>query len=368
MSSHWYAVQCVDERACKYHYFVVLAKNLELIFDFDRFRTLEPDDVCKACRYKDGSAGSDNDGSPGKYKKPEWRHEYNCGKQYQPSFNVAPTDVTPVLVSAAHFDDSDGADSKQHGSKDRLLVPMMWGMIPFWHHGSDYRNHGLTTNNCRMESMLQSKLYANALRKGQRCVVLCEGFYEWQTTDPKATKASQRAAYYAYMPQSDDIRIEERSTWTNRVGELNLLKMAGLFDCWTNDNGDHMYSYSIITFESDEKFNWLHHRSPAILETEQQISDWLDFGRVNDSKVLMGMLKPATQLKWHPVSSLVNNSRNKSSECNKPLNSDGNKKPGPAKPMNKMMQSWLIVGKRKAEDGDKDGQPDEKKKIKDEKE
>lgn len=328
-------------------------------------RTLEPDDVRKACSHKDQTDTKDEK----KYKKPEWRHEYNCGKQYQPSYNIAPTDITPVLVSAKHFheDDSAAVDETQFkNASDRVIVPMMWGMVPFWHHGNDHRNHGLTTNNCRLEGMLQSKLYSNAVRNGQRCVVVCEGFYEWQTTDPKATKSSQRAAYYAYMPQGDGIKIEQPETWNQRVGDLNLLKMAGLFDCWTNENGDQLYSYSIITFESDDKFNWLHHRSPAILETEQQVDDWLDFKRVTDTKQLMALLQPAKLLTWHPVSSLVNNSRNKSSDCNKRA-SDDKKSLGGNKLKSKMMQSWLIVGKRRSENGDsvkEDGH--EAKKVKEE--
>lgn len=311
------------------------------------FRTLAPEELRKTCMYKKPGA----DLKPTiKFSKPEWRHEYNCGKQYQPSYNMAPTDVTPVLVSSNHFDQhTDDAITQTSSAGDRLLVSMMWGMIPFWHQGSDYRNHGLTTNNCRLEGMLQSKLYANALRKGQRCVVLCEGFYEWQTTDPKVTKASQRAAYYAYMPQRDGVKIEQKETWSQRARDLNLLKMAGLFDCWTNDNGDHIYSYSIITFESDDKFNWLHHRSPAILETEQQIDDWLDFKRVTDTKALLNLLTPAKLLQWHPVSSLVNNARNKSEDCNKTI-VDQKKSSESVKPRSKMMQSWLIVGKRKISD------------------
>lgn len=307
--------------------------------------------------YKDHSATASLLNSPDEYRNPEYRHEFNCGKQYQPSYNVAPTNVTPVLVSAKHFDDTTN-------SSDRLIVPMMWGMIPFWHRGADYRSHGLTTNNCRLESMLQSRLYANALRKGQRCVVLCEGFYEWQTTDPKATKASQRAAYYVYMPQSDGIRIEQKDTWLARVDDVNMLQMAGLFDCWANDDGDQMYSYSIVTFESDEKFSWLHHRSPAILETQQQIDDWLDFERVRDTKEVTALLRPATMLSWHPVGSLVNNSRNNSDECNKVL---GDGKATVNKPMNKIMQSWLIDGgKRKAhkELGAGEGEQEAEKKVK----
>lgn len=345
---------------------------------FEFARTLEPDEIRKACKYK---TTSDESKINDKHTKPEWRHELNCGKTYKPSYNIAPTDITPVLVSAQHFDfdeedtsaiqieaDDWSLDSDDHpneadprpntfanrlqSAEDRLLVPMMWGMVPFWHQGPDHRNHGLTTNNCRLENMLQSRLYGNAFRKGQRCVIVCEGFYEWQTTDPKATKASERAAYFNYVEQADGIKIEQKDTWSERAGELNLLKMAGLFDSWTNADGDQIFSYSIITFESDEKFSWLHHRSPAILETEQQVNDWLDFKRVTDTKVLLGLLKPASVLKWHPVGNLVNNSRNKSEECNKRLDE---KKGAPAvKPKSKIMQSWLIVGKRKTEEGSTD--------------
>lgn len=271
---------------------------------------------------------------------------------------MAPTDVTPVLVSAKHFDDAAAADA-------RLVVPMMWGMVPFWHRGTDHRNHGLTTNNCRLEGMLGSRLYAHALRKGQRCVVLSEGFYEWQTTDPQATKASQRPAYYAYMPQREGIRIEQKDSWRERAADLRLLQMAALFDCWTNADGDQLYSYSIVTFESGERFSWLHHRSPAILETQQQVDDWLDFGRVTDAKELLAMLRPATQLQWHAVSSVVNNSRNKSAECNKKVALGDGKQPAAAvanrPPMSKMMQSWLIVGKRPAQrdDGPEGGRTSE---------
>lgn len=190
--------------------------------------------------------------------------EYNCGRSYCPSYNLAPTDITPVLVSSDHFYDEE--DSKNN-INSRLVVPMMWGMIPFWHKG-DYRKHGLTTNNCRLEHMLESKLYRGPFRRGQRCVVLCEGFYEWQTT--KSAKPSERAAHLLYMPQKENIKIYDRSTW--QPEDVQLLKMAGLFDIWEDENGDKMYSYSVITFESSKIMSWLHHRMPAILETEEQVN------------------------------------------------------------------------------------------------
>lgn len=285
---------------------------------------------------------------------------------------MAPTDITPVLISAAHFDLDSDVDTEQfpefqnnedqHSNNDQVLVPMLWGMIPFWHNSSlDYRKHGLTTNNCRLETMLQSKLYKNAFNKGQRCVILCEGFYEWQTTDPKAKKSSERAAYYIHMPQEKGISIEDKKSWHNSVDNLKLLKMAGLFDIWTNSNGEQMYSYTIITFESDDKFNWLHHRSPAILETDDAVADWIDFKRVTDTEHLLSLLKPAKCLEWHRVSNIVNNSRNKSDQCNKKIQIDAEKKSvSPIK--SKMMQSWLIVKKRKSNEDD--SEHDDKKKIK----
>lgn len=81
-------------------------------------RTLSPSEIQIAAAYKSLSDS--------KYCQPEFRPEFNCGRTYVPSYNIAPTDVTPVLVSAAHFEDPST-------TTERLLVPMMWSMIPFWH-------------------------------------------------------------------------------------------------------------------------------------------------------------------------------------------------------------------------------------------
>lgn len=246
---------------------------------------------------------------------------------------------------------------------------MMWGIIPFWHIGN-YQKHGLTTNNCRLENMLNSKLYKPSFQKGQRCVILAEGFYEWQTT--KDLKSSERDVYYFYMPQDSskkDVKLETQNSTTTPVDcskNMNLLKMAGLFDIWSDENGDNIYSYTVITFESVENFSWLHHRSPAILETEEQVAvsftitfhwlffiifffsqNWLDFKRVTDKEAL-ATLKPAQSLVWHQVSKLVNNSRNKSDQCNKPIEQVQQKR----KP--NLMESWLVQKKPKLENEPKE--------------
>ncbi|XP_037955360.1 abasic site processing protein HMCES [Teleopsis dalmanni] len=310
--------------------------------------TLDPNQIICACKYKTTKSVDKTNcktkeqeantkqikETDSSYLSPEWRPEFNCGRKFISSYNVAPTDITPVLVSTDHFSEDNNGDYQS-----RVLVPMMWGMIPFWHKG-DYRKHGLSTNNCRLEHMLSSKLYRGPFRRGQRCVVLCEGFYEWQTT--KTTKPSERAAFLIHMPQKEGIIIYDKTTW---IENINLLKMAGLFDVWEDDNGDKIYSYSVITFESSSKFNWMHHRMPAILENEQQINDWLDFKRVTDEQAL-NTLQPAKEIIWYQVSNLVNNSRNKSDQCNKPIDlAQKQKLPTPSS--NKTLLSWLNVRKRR---------------------
>lgn len=320
--------------------------------------TLQPDEIICACKYKAKAAyGEKKDESNSKdvvknekheeiMSTPEWRAEFNCGRSFMPSYNIAPTDITPVLVSADHFIDKNDKSDQQQAHGGRIIVPMMWGMIPFWHKG-DYKKHGLTTNNCRLEHMLESKLYAGPFKRGQRCVVLCEGFYEWQTT--KTAKPSERAAHLVYMPQmNDDIKIYDNKTWS--ADNVNLLKMAGLFDVWTDENGDKIYSYSIITFESTKLLSWMHHRMPAILETEEQIDHWLDFKHVTDKQALAA-LTPAKNLCWHRVSNVVNNSRNKSTDCNKPIEMIETKRKAetPKATKNKTLLSWLNVRKRREE-------------------
>lgn len=223
-----------------------------------------------------------------------------------PSFNITPSEICPILTSARHFNES--ADSSR-----RVLLPALWGIIPNWHSGD--KHHGLTTNNARMENLSTSKLYKPLLEQGKRCVIPIEGFYEWQTVNP-ATKSHQRKVYFIYMPQGDDIKIALRSTWNSST--VNLMYLAGLFDVWHNPNGDSIFSFTVLTFESNEKIQWLHSRTPAILETQEQIDKWLDYQKYPE-ELALGVIKQPTQIVWHQVSNSVNNGKNKSENFKKPL-------------------------------------------------
>lgn len=57
---------------------------------------------------------------------------------------------------------------------------------------------------------------------------------------------------------------------------------------------------------------------PAILDGEDEVRKWLDYGEVKSLDALK-LLQPKNILTFHPVSTLVNNSRNNSPKCIQPL-------------------------------------------------
>lgn len=192
---------------------------------------------------------------------------------------------------------------------------MLWGLIPYWHRGEPTK-HKLSTNNCRLEGLSESKLYKGPFQQGKRCVILCEGFYEWQTTEN--LKSSERPVFFIHCKQNE-------TEIDGKVAPFNLMKIAGLFDMWEDNTGERIYSYTVITFESNKLFSSIHHRMPAILETDKDVSvstiragwkkyiticlifnlqDWLDFQRVTDSQAL-ATLRPTDEIIWHQVSKYV---------------------------------------------------------------
>lgn len=63
---------------------------------------------------------------------------------------------------------------------------------------------------------------------------------------------------------------------------------------------------------------------PAILDGEEEVRRWLDFGQVKSLDALK-LLKSKDILTFHPVSSIVNNTRNNSPECLQPVDLNSKK-------------------------------------------
>ena len=78
------------------------------------------------------------------------------------SFNVAPTQQVPVIWM-------------REGRRE--LVRMRFGLIPFFAKGQPGQ---YSTINARVETVRTSPAYRTAWNRGQRCLVIASGFYEWQ--------------------------------------------------------------------------------------------------------------------------------------------------------------------------------------------
>lgn len=297
--------------------------------------TLAPDEVCKAC----SSRALDSKGNK-QYRAADW-HDHPGNHNYSPRQNVAPTSFTPVMLSERHVRGVKRQSEGEEVPSKYVIQPMMWGLIPPFYKGPSATGHGFKTNNCRVEDIEEKKSYKPSLLKGQRCVVLCDGFYEWQST--KGEKDKQ--PYFIYAPQPEGVEIWNRDTWDKpdvwsaEEGWKGprLLKIAGLFSSWTSTEGEEVMSYTVVTMESGKKFGELHHRVPAILETDQDVEDWLDHSRLGYKEALAN-LKNETEITWHPVSKSVNNSRNQEGDLMSPASLDQKPKETAS---SKLMASWL---------------------------
>ena len=80
-----------------------------------------------------------------------------------PSYNAAPTDTLPIVR----------LDSDRRRSLDLLR----WGLIPWWAKDAKI---GARCINAMAETLATKPAFRDAFRRGQRCLVPVDGFYEWQ--------------------------------------------------------------------------------------------------------------------------------------------------------------------------------------------
>ena len=146
------------------------------------------------------------------------------------SWNVCPTD--PMLVSVRE-------DEK------RVPQQMRWGLVPWW--AKDIKV-GFSSINARAETVDKTPAFRDAWKKGQRCLVITDGFYEWKKPEKQP---------YAIGMADDDLMV-----------------MAGLWDEWKSPKGEHIKSCTIITCPPNKVAGALHDRMPVVLAPDTW-SQWL---------------------------------------------------------------------------------------------
>uniref|UniRef100_A0A5S6Q7K4 Abasic site processing protein HMCES n=1 Tax=Trichuris muris TaxID=70415 RepID=A0A5S6Q7K4_TRIMR len=212
---------------------------------------------------------------------------------YRPSYNRSPGSAAAVLVS------SDGlANEPVRETSDQqmslLLVQMDWGVEPSW----SGAQHDHPIINARAESIVSKPFFKQSVARGRRCVVLTQGFYEWQKT------SSGKQPYFIYMPTSSD---EESKGESNVERNCKLMPLAGLYFPQKEKNTGCSFAFVIITVDAVPSIDFIHDRMPAILDTDEAVLDWLDCEQF-DSDEVVKYLRPCQLLSYHSVSKRVNGS------------------------------------------------------------
>lgn len=203
----------------------------------------------------------------------------------EPGYNVAPTnDVYAVLA--------DGST--------RHLDAFHWGLVPSW---AKDPKIGSKMINARAETLAEKNAYKAAFKR-RRCLIPADGFYEWKKHPTEAKGKKQ--PYFIHRPDGEPYAF------------------AGLWEVWRGPEKDQepLRSCTIITTSPNEPMSAIHDRMPVILPPDAW-DDWLD--RDNDDLELLGkLLVPSAPqiISMHPVSTEVNNVRNKGPHLTEPIDPD----------------------------------------------
>jgi putative SOS response-associated peptidase YedK len=156
-----------------------------------------------------------------------------------------------------------------------------WGLVPFW---AKDPKIGARLINARAETIAEKPAFRTPFKK-HRCLVLADGFYEWDR------KGARRVPYRVVLKDEKPFAL------------------AGICDYWKDDKGKELRSFSIITTDANQLIAKIHDRMPVILLPKDE-KVWLDPGLDIMRALKMLCPYPADDMMMYPVSTLVNNPKN----------------------------------------------------------
>lgn len=200
-----------------------------------------------------------------------------------------------------------GVDGRATQETKYKLQAAKWGLVPFWTKRPPDYGSQMRTINCRDDSLIENRGMWNTMKQRKRCIVVAEGFYEWL----KKNNGKEKIPHFT----------------KRRDGQL--MCFAGLWDMVQYEGSEEkLYTYTIITTDSNKQLKFLHDRMPVILEPgSDAMKTWLDPNNIGWSKELQSMLKPFEgELECFPVDKAVGKVGNNSPSFVVPIDSKENKK------------------------------------------
>ena len=174
-------------------------------------------------------------------------HVRNVACEYRPGNNISPGQQ---IVAVLRKDDQNS------------LVNFRWGLIPSWAKDPSVGNKMI---NARAETVSEKPSFREAFKK-RRCLIVADGFYEWQKLDRKK------------MPYKFSLKSGQP------------FGFAGLYETWMSPEKEPIHTCTIITTEPNELMQPIHNRMPVIVKKELE-DLWIDPDN-HDQKELLAILKP----------------------------------------------------------------------------
>jgi putative SOS response-associated peptidase YedK len=244
------------------------------------------------------------------------RHTANNVGIIAPNYNVAPGDPHPVI-------------RRSHETRERELVMMRWGIVP-WFAKTEDEFKALSTINAKSDRLTDSKMWREPFAK-RRCLVPASGLYEW----PKEGHAISPT----YIPEPEPITDEapevdlfgvtpariarkmKAPKPVKRVFAITLTEpgpfaFAGIWDAWKRSDGTYLETFAIVTTEPNELVAQIHDRLALILHP-RDYDRWLGIDdKGGDPRPPFDLLHPfdADKMTMKPANPAVGNWRNNGPE------------------------------------------------------
>lgn len=176
---------------------------------------------------------------------------------FHPSYNIAPNTWFPMI-------------RRKSDSSALVMQTMKWGI------SSEALVPGLQRRsfiNARDDTVCKQKSIWKDLMQHCRCIIFCQGFYEWKNHDLQA----KRTAHFVGMLETGKGRRSADGK------SRKLMPMAGF---WTQTI-DGEYLFTVVTTQSNKQLDFLHDRMPCILPDVKAMLIWLGVSNENDASKLL---------------------------------------------------------------------------------
>ncbi len=198
----------------------------------------------------------------------EERFQAEMLPDFKPRYNIAPTQLVPVITSQSA----------------KGFSFFYWGITPDFGQNKPVAQKLI---NARSESVMEKISFKSSFEK-RRCLIPADGFYEWKKLGKK-TK----------IPYRFTLREDE------------LFAFAGIWEEYETVNGEIQHTFLILTTSPNESVSEIHDRMPVLLNRQME-KKWLD--NYTPESELLEMLRPfpSDQMLSYTVSPLVNSVQNDS--------------------------------------------------------